>query len=83
MGTGPTGTQDPFTGARIMHPTAWAEATPDALAAQLDACIAWDARPTTKGTPCEASVPGLGKCDLYAQNENSCYGSVRAFCPCV
>ena len=82
-GTGTTGDRDTLTGARIMHPTCWAEATPVALEAQLKACETWDARPQTKGTPCEATINGqpnlaLGACDLNLQNYNSCFGSVRA-----
>lgn len=68
-----------------MHPTCWAEATPVALEAQLKACETWDARPQTKGTPCEATINGqpnlaLGACDLNLQNYNSCFGSIGETC---
>jgi hypothetical protein len=72
-----------------MFPTCWAEATPEALGKQLDACEIWDARPQTKGTPCEATLDGikggppnegLGECDINMQNGNACFGSVGETC---
>lgn len=52
-----------------MHPTCWAEATPDALVAQLKACEIWDARPTTKGTPCEPTTDGMKMLPIVGTDE--------------
>lgn len=88
-GTGDTGTTNVTDGSRIMHPTCWAEATPEKLLLQLAACEIWDARPQTKGTPCEPTLDGmkggppnvgLGECDINLQNGNACFGSVGETC---
>jgi hypothetical protein len=52
-----------------VHPTCWAEATPDALVAQLKACEIWDARPTTKGTPCEPTTDGMKMLPIVGTDE--------------